>query len=255
MSVSAMQLPSALVVFFLIFTRVSSALVAAPIFTEKALPVMMKVGLSGVIALLLAPAQMKLVTPIHPDVVSFVILVGMQVLLGLAFALIFTVVFRAAAAAGELIGEQMGVTLAGWVRPNADGEMHTIAELYNIIAALIFLGLDGMHWVLLALGSSLNTMPVTKVDLTPGLLALLLPLGGVAVMFAIGLALPLIVTLLLADVITGLLGRAMPSLNMFVLGLPLKVALGVGGLLIAAPFTISLLMQFFRQLPDMVLLK
>lgn len=240
-----------LVVFLLVFARISSALIAAPIFGEQALAAQVKIGLSAMLAAMLTPAQWQLSTSIAPDAPSFVVLVGQQVLLGLAFALIFTVIFRAAEGAGELIGQQMGVTLGAWMKPGGDSQMHSIGQLYNIVAGLTFLGLDGQHWVLLSLGASLNAMPVTSVALTPGLLNLLVPLGASAVEFAFGLALPLLATLLLADAITGLLGRAIPSLNMFVLGLPLKVAMAIGALVVAAPFTVTYLTAILRQLSQM----
>ncbi len=240
-----------LVVFLLVFARISSTLATAPIFGERALPVPVKIGLSALVAAIFTPAQAQAAGPIAPDAPTFVVLLGQQVLLGLAFSLIFIVIFRAGEAAGEIIGQQMGITLAGWAKPGGDSEMHAVAQLYNVVAGLIFLALDGQHWVLLSLGASLNAMPVTKVALTPGLLALLMPLGASAVEFALGLALPLLATSLLADLVTGLLNRAMPSLNIFVLGLPLKVALVLAGLLIAAPFTVAFMMQIIRQLPMM----
>jgi flagellar biosynthesis protein FliR len=240
-----------LVVFLLVFARISSTLTAAPIYGEQALPTPVRIGLSALIAAIFTPAQVQLAGPIAPDAPTFIVLIGQQVLLGLAFALIFTVVFRAGEAAGEIIGQQMGITLSGWANPGGDGEMHSIAQLYHVLAGLIFLALDGQHWVLLSLGASLNAMPVTRVALTSGLLSLLQPLGASAIEFALGLALPLLATSLLADLVTGLLNRAMPSLNLFVLGLPLKVALILAGLGIAAPFTVAFIMQTMRQLPMM----
>ncbi len=240
-----------LVVFLLVFARVSAAVVAAPVFSEQSIPAQVKVGLSAIVALLLTPDQITHTTPISSDPTSFVLLIGEQILLGLAFALSFVVIFRTAEAAGELIGQQIGVTLGSWAGTGSDGEMHTIAQIYHIVAALIFLGLDGMHWVFLGLGASLTSMPVTRVALTPQLAQSLMPLGTAMLQFAVGLALPLIVTLLLADLITGLLGRAMPALNMFVLGLPFKMALGIAALTVAAPFTVAAIAQVLSQIPLM----
>jgi flagellar biosynthetic protein FliR len=236
-----------LVVFLLVFARISSALVTAPIFGESALAVPVKIGLSALVAIILTPGQIPLAGAVAPDAITFVVLVGQQVLLGLAFALIFTVIFRAGEAAGELIGQQMGVTLAATVSATGDGELHAVGQLYRVVAGLIFLALDGQHWVLLTLGASLNALPVTHVALTAGLVALLLPLGGAAISYAVALALPLLATMLLADLITGLLNRAIPALNIFALGVPLKVALAIVVLVVAAPFTVAFLLHIMRQ--------
>ncbi len=238
-----------LLVFLLVWARVGGAIMAAPIFSERAIPMLVKAGLSAVIAGILTPAQMAVAGPISSDPASFVVLLGEQILLGLAFALVFVVVYRAAESAGELIGQQMGVTLGTWMG-DGDSQVHSIGQLYHIIASLIFLALDGQHWVILGLGASLNAMPVTHVTLSRNLAGTLMSLGTAAVMFAVGLALPLLVTLLLADIITGLIGRSIPALNLFVIGLPLKVALAVAGLIIAAPFTVALLSQYLQRLPS-----
>jgi flagellar biosynthetic protein FliR len=239
--------PAPLVIWLLVFARVSSTLATAPIYGESALAVPVKIGLSALVALLFAPAQVQQAGPVASDPVAFAILLGQQVLLGLAFALVFTVVFRAGEAAGEIIGQQMGITLGGWQPPGEDNQMHSIAQLYHVVAGLLFLALDGQHWVLLSLGASFNAMPVTRVALTPGLVGVLLPLGGSAIAFAVALALPLLAAMLLADLVTGLLNRSMPSLNLFVLGLPLKVALAMVALVLAAPFTVAFVMQILRQ--------
>jgi flagellar biosynthetic protein FliR len=246
-SSNALQAPL-LLVFLLVFARVSGTILAAPIFSERGIPMPVKIGFSALLAFILTPQQAQKSGAIATDPASFVLLLGEQVLLGLAFALVFIVVYRSAEAAGGLIGQQMGVTLGGGMNETGDGQNQAIGQLYTIIAGLIFLGLDGLHWVLLGLGDSLDTMPVTKVTLSNNLVQTLMPLGGAAIEFAVGLALPVLATLLLADFITGLLGRAMPALNLFVLGLPLKIALGVLAIMVALPFTIALLSNDFQNL-------
>ena len=244
---------AALVVFMLIFARVGGAVVAAPILSEKAIPPQVKIGLSAIFAGILTPGQIPLTTPVSADPASFAILIAEQILLGLAFALVFTAIFIAGESAGELIGQQVGITLSTWTETGGNSQMHSFGQIYHIIAGLIFLGLDGQHWVLLGLGASLNSMPVTHVSLSPNLVGVLMSMGTASLEFAVGLALPLLVTLLLADLITGLLGRAMPALNMFVIGLPLKVALALSGVFIAAPFTIVLLTQYMQHIPTIQL--
>jgi flagellar biosynthesis protein FliR len=241
-------LPS-LVIFLLVFARISAALAAAPIFSEAALAVQVKIGLSAIIAAILTPAQIQLAKdPIALNWPVFAVLAGQQVLLGLAFALVFTAIFRAAESAGEIIGQQTGITMAAAPNTMESSEIHALAQITRIVAALIFLGLDGLQWVILSLGASLNAMPVTRVAFTPGLQSLLLPLATAALAYAVGLSFPLLATFLVSDLITGLLGRAMPSLNLFVLGLPLKVALGIGALIIAAPFLVEYITQTLRHL-------
>lgn len=241
---------SPLVIFLLIFARVTAAIVVAPIFSERAIPIQVKVGISAITAFILTPGQLQGADAVRPDPLTFAFFIGQQILLGLAFALVFVVIYRAAEMAGELIGQQLGVSLGSFV-VSGQGEMHTVAELYHLVAGLLFLGLDAHQWVILGLGASFNALPVSRVALSPSLVGVLLPLGGAALQFALGLALPLLAVLLLADIITGLLGRAIPSLNLFVLGLPLKVLLGLAGLLLAAPFTIHVFIQIMQTIPHL----
>jgi len=240
---------SSLVVFLLVFARISATLVAAPIFVERGLAVQVKIGLSAILAFILTPEQEKLSGPISEDPTHFIFIIAQQILLGLVYALIFLVVFSAAEMAGELIGQQMGITLVESSQPN--GSVHSIGQLYHVIAGLIFLGLDGQHWLLLGIGSGLTAIPVSGVTLNASLLHAVLPLGATAFAGAVGAALPLLASLLLADILTGLIGRAIPSLNLFVLGLPLKVAITIAALIITAPFTIQVITEQLRQLPHL----
>jgi flagellar biosynthetic protein FliR len=246
-----MQQPSMLIVFMLVLARVGATLVTAPIFGEQAIPAQVKIGLSAIIAIILTPAQMSKVDPISTDPILFAILVGQQILIGLAFSLVFIAFFRAGEIAGELIGEQIGVTLAELRQGNE--AMKTYGQLYNIVVGLIFLGIDGMHWVILGVNAGLDAMPITRVALTPQLVDSVMAVGTSAVKFGVLLALPLLATLLLADIITGLLGRAIPSLNLFVLGLPLKSALGLAVLMVGAPFTIAITIQILQQIPHLTI--
>ncbi len=245
------QAPSAILVFLLVFARVTGALTATPIYAERALPGQVKVGLSAMIAFLLTPAQIATAGSLPGDPIAIALLFAQQVLLGLAFALVFVVVYHAAEMGGSLIGQQLGVTLGTFGRAGGD-QMSTISAIYNTMAGLLFLGLDAHHWVILGLGASFDALPVTQLPtLTPGLAAVLFPLGGAALQFALGMALPILVVLLLADLATGLLGRAIPALNMFVLGLPVKVLLGTIGILIALPYTIQVFIHLVQTLPDL----
>lgn len=238
-----------LIVFILVFVRVSAMLVAAPIFSDHSIPTAIKIGLSATVALIFTPAQVQVAQPISSDPLYFAYILIQQILVGLAFALIFIAMVNIGEMAGELIGIQMGISIpSGYDKSNGES-LKSVAEIYRILAMITFLSLDGQHWVLLAIGRSFITIPVTNVVLGPALLNTLMPLGLSAIEFSLGIALPLLTALLVADIVTGLIGRAIPALNMFALGLPLKSALAVIVIFFVLPFTIMQLSQNFMEIP------
>ncbi len=243
------QQASALIVFFLIFTRVTGALFAAPIYSEQQIPVTVKIGLSAVTAFLFTPEQMQNAGNISQDPAALVVLFAQELLIGLAFAFVFMVVYRAGDMAGSLVGQQIGITTPGIQMAGTNDTIAISGAVYNIIAGLIFLGLDGQHWIFLALGKSFIIAPITQMMLSQQIINTFLPLGLTALEYGFALAFPLLAALLLADFITGLINRAIPALNMFALNLPLKAAASIGVLLITLPYIIETIAQQMQTLP------
>lgn len=237
------QLNAWLVSFLWPLTRVLGLLMVAPAFGHRAVPGRVKIGLGVFITLIVAPAL-----PPMPDVGlgswhGLFILVQ-QVLIGIAIGFTMRVAFAAVEAAGEIIGLQMGLGFASFFDPQSAGQTLVLARFFNMLAVLVFLALNAHLLLLGVLVDSFQSLPISPQPLSAAGFQNLAAFG--ATVFAIGLqlALPLIAILLMTNLALGILTRAAPQLNIFAIGFP--ITLGVG--LIVLDLTLPYFAPQFEQL-------
>ena len=210
---------------FFPFARIGAFLMVAPMFGARFVPARMRV--------LLAVALTALVAPLMPDagIAPFspqgVIVVAQQMLIGVALGFAMQVVFDALGLAGQLLANSMGLSFAFNVDPLRGSSTAALGQLYIILATLVFLALDG-HLVLLdVLTGGFSTLPIGTTGLgREGLWSLVL-WGGQLFSGAISIALPGITALLIVNLAFGVVSRAAPALNLFAVGFPVSLVIGM----------------------------
>ncbi len=210
---------------FFPFARIGAFLMVAPMFGARFVPARMRV--------LLAVALTALVAPLMPDagIAPFspqgVIVVAQQMLIGIALGFAMQVVFDALGLAGQLLANSMGLSFAFNVDPLRGSSTAALGQLYIILATLVFLALDG-HLVLLdVLSGGFSTLPIGTTGLgREGLWSLVL-WGGQLFSGAISIALPGITALLIVNLAFGVVSRAAPALNLFAVGFPVSLVIGL----------------------------
>jgi flagellar biosynthesis protein FliR len=222
--------------FVLVFIRIASALVVLPFFGHSACPQLIKAGLAAVLAMLLLPGLPAGLPPVSGTVIDFFLLALRETACGILIGFAGQFLFWGVEIAGQLIGFQAGFSVVSSIDPNTESQSTVLTQFYNIVAMLVFLGLDGHHMMLRAIADSLHTIPVGQLGMDGRLQVWLLAAIKGVMADGIRLAAPLMVTLLLTDVGLGVLTRIAPTLNVFVIGFPLKVAISL--LMISTTLTI-----------------
>lgn len=213
--------------------RIGAAFIAAPVFSAVSVPLPARIALSGAIGVLVIN-----VTHIHPpenvfSLVSFVSIAS-EALIGLALGFVLQIAFSAPMIASEVIGMGMGLGFAAAVDPQNGHATPALGQFLSILLTLLFLSVDG-HLVLVDLVvRSYEVMP-PGAWLAPERLLNIALFGGYAFLAGLLLALPVGFLLLCLNIIVGMLSRAAPSLNLFAVGLPASLAVGVVAILLALP--------------------
>jgi flagellar biosynthesis protein FliR len=206
--------------------RISAMFVALPIFTIKAVPARTRLILSVALTLVIMP-----LLPALPSIDMFsyegLMVAIQQLTIGLLGGFIVQLVFAAIVFAGQGIALSMGLGFASMVDPQNGQQVPVVAQFYVISTMLIFLSLDGHLIIIKMLLDSFKSIPIgpdglTKTDLWT-------VLAWSARMFAGGLLLsmPVIISLLLINVGFGVATRAAPQLNIFSVGFPVTLMLGI----------------------------
>jgi flagellar biosynthesis protein FliR len=217
----------AIVSFGLLVIRPGMLVVAAPMFGASFVPVPVRVGLGVLLGILMAPLVSP---PALTAPVSLLVIVVSEVVIGVALGLGVRLLIAAAELAGHLVGFQMGLSYAALVDPQSGVRNNMVAALYANLAIVTFLAIDGHHSILRALGASYEALPIGQMQVSQGMGALVAQMLGVVFMTGARLAAPVVTVLLLVELALGLISRAAPSLNLMVVGAPVRLLVGLAAL-------------------------
>ena len=211
--------------FALVFIRVVTALAVLPVFGHSAFPAMAKVGLAGAISLLIMPMLVMQLPSPSGTILDFFLLSMRETICGLLLGFAGHFLFYAVEIAGQLVGFQAGFSIVSSIDPNTESQSTVITQFYNIVALLIFVTMNGHHLLLQALTDSFKVVPIGQFFVDGRLSEWTLTIVTKIMIDGIRLAAPLMVTLFLTDIGLGILTRVAPTMNVFVLGFPMKVAI------------------------------
>lgn len=217
-----------------VMVRVGAAFVAAPVFGNVSVPLQVRVVLAGAIGVLVL--GMHDITP-PPQVfaVATFLSIAAEALVGLALGFILQIAFAAPLIAGELIGGSMGIGFANMIDPNSGRSSPAIGQFLSILLTLLFLSIDG-HLVLVdTVARSYTALPPGAAWMAPDQLRDIALFGGYAFFAGLLLALPVGFLLLCLNLVVGMISRSAPALNLFSIGLPASLAVGVIAMAAAFP--------------------
>jgi len=211
-------------------TRILGLLAASPLFGNSSVPASVKLSLGVLLAMVVAPA-VPLLPGADPTSLAGLLILAQEMLIGLAMGFSIRIVFAAVEMAGEISSLTMGLGFATFFDPNTQGRSSAISQFLALVATMTFLAVNA-HLVLLSvLVESFYTLPVSASPVYGGGFKQLADWGGKIFSTGVQLSLPIVAALLITNVALGILTRAAPQLNLFGIGFP--ITLGVGLLVIA----------------------
>jgi flagellar biosynthetic protein FliR len=217
-----------------VMTRIGAALFAAPFFGAAAIPMQLRVGITGAIAVLVCAWVPPAVPPALLSADGMLAIAG-EVLIGLALGFVLQLSFAAPTLAAELIGGAMGMSIATAADPNSGAHSPALGQYFGVMLTVIFLGFGGHLQFLQLVVESYSAFPPGQSWLGVSRLEMIAGFAGDMFIASIAIALPVALVLLLVQIVTGVLSRSAPSLNLFALGLPAGVLAGIAALIAAAP--------------------
>jgi flagellar biosynthetic protein FliR len=234
-SLTDAQLNAWLISFVWPLTRILGLIMVAPVFGHRAVPARVKIGLGVFVALIVSPTL-----PPMPDVGlgswhGLFILVQ-QVLIGVAIGFVMRIVFAAAEAAGEIVGLQMGLGFASFFDPQSAGQTLVLARFFNMLAVLVMLAVNAHLLLVGVLVDSFQSLPISPQPLAAAGFHNVAAFGTTVFAVGLQLALPLIAILLMTNLALGILTRSAPQLNIFAIGFPITLGVGLIALDVTLPY-------------------
>lgn len=235
--------------FLLVLTRVTAFFVTLPLFSYRSVPATFKVGLGFFFALVMS---FSLDLPVIEIDGFFIMLVMKEMMVGLLIGLIAYMILSAIQIAGGFIDFQMGFAIANVIDPQTGSQSPIIGQFFYTFALLLLLSVNGHHMMLDGIFYSYELISITQASLALGdeqLLEYVIKAINMMFLIALQLAIPIVGVLFLVDVALGIVARTVPQLNVFVVGLPLKIGVSF----IAIIFSLTILFTLFYQLFELML--
>ena len=219
--------------YLYIFFRCIGFIIITPVFGRRGVPAATKIGFAALLAFLVYP--MVDIIEYEQDFWSIMIITIKESTVGIVMGFICLLMFSALYVAGEMIDLQMGFSMVNVLDPQSNSQVPLMGNFFYILAILVFLTVNGHHILISTIIKSYEILPLDAVYFGQGFLRTIV--HNFIEMFVLGIkiAFPVVSVVLVVDVALGIIARTVPQMNVFIVGLPLKIAAGTIGMIMVMP--------------------
>lgn len=235
-----MILTDSLILAILIFTRIASIFALIPFFGAANIPVQVRIAFIMMLTVLLYPLSAMMDAAGIQTFLDLGFHIVMETCIGLSVSIAVAIVYNAIYLAGVVIDTGIGFSMINVISATDETEMPLTANLFYLIAMLVFFITDSHHRLLEALWQCFRTVPLGMGLVNLGVIDIFNIIFVQSFVIGIKIAAPFLLTILIADVIMGLLSKAMPGFNVFMVGMPVKILIGFVLFYILMPYLIRI---------------
>ena len=239
-------------IFLLVFVRMTGLFVVAPIFGRRNIPAYFKIGFSFFVSLILINTVAIGKVSYDESILGYVLLIIKEFMVGVATGFIAYLAFTAVYIAGEIIDMQIGFGIVSVMDPVSSIQIPVTSNLYFIISMLLFLSVNGHHYLIKALTDSFSSLPPGTAEFDAGLADGLMEVFSTVFETGFKIAAPVVAAILITDIALGAISRMVPQLNVFVIGMPLKIIVGILILVITLPMFVDVMETVFKTMSGSV---
>ena len=213
--------------FTLLFTRIGMLFVAAPLLSSSAIPHMAKAGLAALLAISLTPALEPHTAPPPNDILAFATQIAAEAAVGLALGFLARMIFAAIEIAGSFVDLQIGFSMMNILDPISGQSSAVISSFMSQLALTLFLVAGGHLFLIGAVAGSYSVVGPGAAHFAGNGPDAVTAIAGQMLMLAFRIALPAAAILLVVDVAFAIIARTVPQMNVMLVGLPLKILVGL----------------------------
>ena len=236
-----------LLVFLLILVRTAGIFTLTPIFGAQQTPGHVRLVMAVALALVFVPMA-RPPSEIPVGTLALAVVVAREALVGLAIGFVVSMVFSAIEIAGHIIDVNAGFGLAAVVDPINGHHAAPVARLHTLLAGLIFFVTNSHHLLLKGLADSFSIAPVGQMGIGPAVAGGMIELFSGLFMVGVRIAVPVMAAVFLADLALAIAARVVPQMNVLIVGFPLKLGVGIVGLIVALPVIVAMSQGLFGDM-------
>ncbi len=239
--------------FFLAFTRIMAIIIHVPVFGGQNIPAQVRIGLGLVLAFVLIPWQPLPAQAIAIGTAGYLLAIGREIIIGTLIGFAADLAFGAIQMAGAAMGMGSGFESSRIFNPALGEAGSAFDQIFVMTATMIFLVLNGHHLFLIALQRTFEAVPINGELPFDGMEALI-KTTSIFIAAGIHMAMPVIAALVLTDLTLGLLARVAPQVQVYFLGLPVKVVVAMIAMGMTFAVIFPYLSLIFKNMAESMLL-
>jgi flagellar biosynthetic protein FliR len=239
--------------FFLAFTRIMAILIHVPVLGGQNIPTQVRIGLGLMLSVVLIPWQ-----PLPPETVmigfvAYSIAIFREIIIGTLIGFAVVLAFTAIQMAGSAMGMGSGFESSRIFNPAMGESGSAFDQIFVMTASMIFLVINGHHLVLIAIQKTFNVVPLNGSLPFNGMEAVM-KMTAVFISTGVHMAMPIIAALVLTDITLGLLARVAPQVQVYFLGLPVKVVVAMVAMGMTFASVFPFLSTLFKKMAENMIL-
>lgn len=229
--------------YLMVLVRISAFVMTAPFFSYNSIPVRMKAAISILLTIVVIQI-VPVVSLSYSGVVGYAILTLKEMVVGLILGFMCSLCFYIVNFAGQLMDIEMGLSMATMFDPLSNMQISITGNIYNYFLMLMLVVTNMHYYIIRAIVDSFTYFNVGQAVFRNGLKDIMVDFMGNYFMIAVRIVLPLFCCMLMINVVLGVLTKAAPQMNMFVVGIQIKVMAGI--------LVLALLVQTLPTVSDFI---
>lgn len=240
------------VVWVLILARLSMVFVFMPVFSTQGIPTQIKVIFIGLLSFAFLSSGIYDAGLIPTGSMDILISILFEMINGMTIGFAIVAIMNGVYIAGHMIDMNMGFSMVNVMSATDEDSLPVTANFYYILVLIMFLAINAHHMLIDAIALSLNKVPLGSLGFN--LMHVKSYTELIVLTFEIGfrLCMPVLITVLVSDIVLGLLSKAMPGMNIFVVGMPFKILIGLFTLVLVFPAMKDALLDILEILGDFI---
>jgi flagellar biosynthetic protein FliR len=215
-------------IFLLIFVRMVGVFVVAPFFSSGAVPFRIRMVLAVYITACIFPVVAASFDPLPENMFEYAFLIGSEAVIGILIGFLLSIIFAAFQLAARFFSFQMALGIAEVIDPLSEVGITLVGQLWTLMGIMIFIAINGPHMLVMATYDSYQTIKVLSIAAHgEAVMKAVIDAFGAMFLIALKLSFPILITLFLLAIVLGLLAKAAPQMNIFMVGFPIQIGVGL----------------------------
>lgn len=234
--------------FLLVFVRMTGIFIITPIFSRTNIPTILKLSLALIISMITFSTLSSGKDIVLDTNITLIVQIAKELSVGLIIGFISYLFFISLFIAGQIIDTQIGFGMVNVFDPAHNTQVPITGNLYYILALLVFFTVNGHHWFLEAIVQSYSILPVGSIVFNEKIFYQVIDIFSEIFNIGFKISSPILATVFLINVLLGVLAKTVPQMNVFVVGMPLKIFVGVITIFLTLPIYLIALGHIFENM-------